>query len=51
MTMFERDTAEPIRELSHDEAARYLEYVGDDPMGYVQRGFFDPGVPGVVYAI
>lgn len=51
MKMFDRETAEFIRYLTHAEASRYLEYVGDDPMGYVNRSFFDPGVPGVVYAI
>ena len=51
MTMLDRDTAEPIRELTAHEERLYLATIGNDPIGYVRRDLFDPGMSGVVYAI
>lgn len=51
MKMYDRDTAEVIRELTHDESSKYLDLIGDDPCGFVARSVFDPGQKGIIYAI
>lgn len=51
MTMFDRDTANKIRNLTAEEEVLYLETIGENPYGFVPRDLFDPGEAGVVYAI